>query len=301
MRRPLLWPLALLVLLLPLMAGCGMAGAGSKTVTIGSKNFTEQLILGEMYAQLLEANGIKVKRKLNLGSTAIAHEALRKGDIDLYPEYTGTGLLAILKMNTLSDPGEVYRVVADAYKDKWNLIWLDQAPMNNSQALAVSRQLADAKDLHTISHMTELAGQLTLVAVPDFQERRDALPGLKQIYGDFQFKDIQYVEPGNKYQVFLDRNADIVQAFGTDGQINGLNLVVLQDDKGLWPPYHVAPVVRNDTLKAQPKVTELLNGLSPLLTSDVMRNLNWQVDGPDHRQPADVARSFLQEHGLLKR
>ena len=143
--------------------------------------------------------------------------------------------------------------------------------MNNSQALAVTQQLADAKNLRTISDLARMADQLTLVAVPDFQERRDALPGLLEIYGPFEFKSVKYVEPANKYQTFLDERADVVQAFGTDGQVGGFNLVVLDDDKGLWPPYHVAPVVREETLKAHPKIADLLNQLSPLLTSQVMR------------------------------
>jgi osmoprotectant transport system substrate-binding protein len=203
-------------------------------------------------------------------------------------------------METMSDPGQVYRVVSEAYKKNWDLVWLDQAPMNNSQALAVTQQVADQKNLRTISRMAEIAGELTLVAVPDFKERRDALPGLQEVYGSFAFEGIKYVEPANKYDTFLQEKADVVQAFGTDGQIGGFNLVLLQDDKGLWPPYHVAPVVRDKTLKDHPKITELLNGLSPLLTSEVMQGLNWKVDGPEKMQPADVARAFLAEQGLIK-
>ena len=296
-----LWSLVAVIVALPFAAACGGGSGKGDAVAIGSKNFTEQLILGEMYAQLLEANDIKVTRKLNLGSTAIAQAALTKGNIDLYPEYTGTGLLAVLNMETMSDPDEVYRVVAQAYREKWNLIWLDQSPMNNAQALAVTRKFSDEHNLHTISQMVAMASQLTLVAVPDFRERSDALPGLQKVYGSFEFKDIKYVDPGLKYQVFRDEQADVVQAFGTDGQVGGFDLVVLDDDKGLWPPYHVAPVVRDDALKAHSKIKDLLNSLSPALTSEVMQGLNWKVDGPEKKEPADVARDFLQEQGLVKR
>jgi osmoprotectant transport system substrate-binding protein len=275
------------------------AGTGS-LVRVGSKNFTEQLILGEMYSQLLEANGYQVQRVLNLGGTAVAHEALRRGEIDLYPEYTGTGLLAILKKPVESNPARVYETVASEYKQQFNLIWLDQAPMNNSQALAVKRSLSQQRNLTTISRMAELASDLTLAAVPDFPEREDGLVGLKRVYGNFEFKEIKIFDPGIKYRAFLDGGADVVLAFGTDGQINAHDLVLLEDDKSLWPPYHVAPVVRQQTLDANSTLTDLLNGLSPLLTSEVMQNLNWQVDGPDKKDPADVARAFLREKGVVR-
>lgn len=280
------------------VAGATAPSAGG-TVKIGSKNFTEQLILGEMYAQLLEANGVKVDRKLNLGGTLVAHNALKAGDIDLYPEYTGTGLLAILNEKTMSDPDAVYQEVAKQYKQQFNLVWLDQAPMNNSQALAVKKQLSQQKNLTTISQMVAMASQLVLAAVPDFPDREDGLVGLKKVYGNFSFKDIKIFDPGIKYKAFLDGQADVVVAFGTDGQISGYDLVELKDDKGLWPPYHVAPVVRQDTLDKNPNL-KVLNKLAPLLTSDVMRDLNWKVDGPDKGDPAKVARDFLKSKGLVQ-
>lgn len=272
--------------------------ASGVTVKIGSKNFTEQLVLGEMYAQYLESLGVKVDRKLNLGGTIVAHDALKAGEIDLYPEYTGTGLLAILKENTMSDPQAVYNEVAKQYKQQFNLVWLDQAPMNNTQALAVKKDFSQQKNLTTISQMVAMASQLTLAAVPDFPDREDGLVGLKKVYGDFQFKEIKIFDPGIKYKAFLDGQADVVLAFGTDGQISGYNLVLLKDDKGLWPPYHVAPVVRQDTLTKVPQIQQL-NKIAPLLTDSVMQALNWKVDGPDKADPAKVAKDFLKSVGLV--
>jgi osmoprotectant transport system substrate-binding protein len=272
---------------------------GGAAVRIGSKNFTEQLIVGEMYAQILEANGIKVDRKLNLGGTIVAHNALKNGDIDLYPEYTGTALLAILNEKTMSDPTAVYQEVAKQYKQQFNLVWLDQSPMNDTQALAVTQQTSQQRSLTTISQMVAMASQLVLAAVPDFPDREDGLVGLKNVYGNFQFKDIKIFDPGIKYQALLNGQADVVVAFGTDGQINGYKLVVLQDDKGLWPPYHIAPVVRQDALDKNPNI-KVLNNLAPLLTSDVMQQLNWKVDGPDKADPATVARDFLKSKGLVQ-
>jgi osmoprotectant transport system substrate-binding protein len=281
----------------PTGATGGMGDGGS--VVIGSKNFTEQLILGEMYAQLLEAAGIEVERSLNLGGTIVAHEALVAGEIDLYPEYTGTGLLTILEMDTMSDPDEVFTAVSEAYAEQFDLVWLDQTPMNNTQALAVKRAFSEENDLTTISQMVEMASELRLAAVPDFPERPDGLLGLQEVYGDFEFEEIIILDPGLKYQALLNDDAEVVVAFGTDGQIAGYDLVVLEDDQGLWPPYHVAPVIRQDTLDAYPQIADILNELAPLLTSEVMADLNWQVDGDDAMEPEDVAREFLVENGLL--
>lgn len=287
-----------LLLLGPVLAACSPFG-DDEAITIGSKDFAEQLILGEIYALLLEDNDLEVERSLNLGGTAIAHEALVKGDIDLYPEYTGTGLLAILSMETMSDSEEVYRIVSEEYASQFDLVWLDQAPMNNTQALATSQEFSAEHNMTTISQMVEMADMIRLAAVPDFEEREDGLVGLREVYGDFELQEFLVFDPGIKYEAFLNGEADVVHAFGTDGQIGGYDLVVLEDDKGLWPPYHVAPVVRQDTLDENPEIADILNEVQALLTGEVMIAMNWAVEGPDQREPEDVARDFLIEHGLI--
>lgn len=268
------------------------------TVTVGSKNFTEQLILGEMYAQLLEDRGFNVERVLNLGGTEVAHQALLAGEIDVYPEYTGTGLLVILEMDTMSDPDEVFDIVSAAYQEQFDLVWLDQAPMNNSNALAVTREWSEENGVTTISELAEVSADLTLAAVPDFEEREDGLIGLQEVYG-IEFGEILVFDPGLKYQAFLDGDAEVVLAFGTDGQVAGYDLVILEDDLGLWPPYHVAPVVRQEKLDESDQIAAALNELAPLLTSEVMAALNWQVDGDEAMEPEDVAQAFLEENGLI--
>ena len=317
MRSPVWLPMALLGLVVLAVACAGTptppaptarpTAAGSPTsapapstapVKIGSKNFTEQLILGEMYALYLEAQGIKVQRSLNLGGTIVAHDALKAGSIDLYPEYTGTGLLAILKQPTMADPQAVYNEVAKQYKAQFNLVWMQQAPMNNTQALAVKKKLSQDKGITNISQMVAAAPQLILAAVPDFPEREDGLVGLKKVYGNFQFKEIKIFDPGIKYKAFLEDQADVVLAFGTDGQVSGYDLVILKDDKGLWPPYHVAPVVRQDALDKYPAIKQL-DRIAPLLTDSVMQALNWKVDGPEKLDPPKVARDFLKSVGLI--
>ena len=278
-------------------------------VRIGSKNFTEQLILGEMYALLLEQAGIPVETSLNLGGTLVAHEALVNGDLSLYPEYTGTALTEVLGIPIESVQATpvaggasidqvVYDTVSQGYADEFGLVWLDQVPFNNTQALAVKRSFAEERGISTISELAEIAGELTIVAPSDFVDRADGLQGLQNFYG-LEFGDVLGVEPGIRYQALEEDQAEVVLAFGTDGQVAGLDLVLLEDDRGLWPPYHVAPVVRQETLDAYPELAETLNAVAPLLTDEVMSALNWQVDGPDGLEPEEVAQAFLEENGLL--
>jgi osmoprotectant transport system substrate-binding protein len=268
-------------------------------IKIGSKDFTEQFILGEIYAQLLEANGFKVERKLNLGATQVAQAALLKGDIDLYPEYTGTGLTVVLGRDPLSDRKATYDAVVAGYKPL-NLTWLDTAPMNNTQAVAMKKDRAAALGIKTLSDLSKQAPNLTAAFIPEFMERPDGLPGLKKVYGGFEFKDIKLVAIGVKYKALVDGDVDVTLAFGTDGQIAGYDLMTPVDDKNLWPPYQVAPVVRNDTLTANPTLAPLLNSVAPKLNDATMQRLNWEVDGKK-REPADVAKEFLTQEGLIKK
>lgn len=270
----------------------------SAVIKVGSKDFTEAFILGEMYALVLEKAGFQVERKLNLGGTPVAQKGLETGEIDLYPEYTGTGLLTVLKLPSNSDQQQVFEAVSKGYQEKFNLVWLDPAPMNNTQALAMTEAGSQKFGVKTFSDMVAKASELTMVGPPEFQEREDGLPGIKKKYGDFQLKAYKAVDPGLRYKSLVDGEADVAVAFGTDGQISAFNLVVLEDDQNLFPPYQVAPVVRQQTLDANPKVAEALNALAPKLTDDTMRRLNYEVDG-NKREPADVAKEFLTKEGLL--
>lgn len=282
---------------LVLSAGCG-SHRTRRGVNVGSKNFTEELILGEMYATLLEHGGLDVDRRLNLGGTQIAMASLRRGDIDLYPEYTGTALLTELKAQPLHDRDAVYRLVQREYERRYDLRWLDPAPMNDTQALATTAAIAQRRGLRTLSDCARLAPQLRLGAVPEFTDRPDGLPGLQRFYGGFHFASVRLIDIGLKYRALLDGDVDVVVAFGTDGQIDADHLVVLQDDRHFFPPYQVAPVVRADTLARLPQIATILNPLAPLLTDATMRHLNWRVDG-QHEEPIDVAQSFLVEARLL--
>jgi osmoprotectant transport system substrate-binding protein len=278
------------------LAGCG--GGPAAQVSVGAKNFTEELILGEIYARVLEANGLTVARKLNLGGTDIAMEALRRGEIDLYPEYTGTALLTQLKLPVPANGTSIYSVVKAAYQKNYGLTWLDPAPANNTQALATTAAIADKYKLRTLDSLAAAAPQLRLGAIPEFLKRSDGLPGLQRVYGGFKFKETRLIDIGLKYKALLIGDVDVVVAFGTDGEILGERLMVFSDDKHFWPAYNVAPVVRDAVLHTFPAIAVHLNKIAPLLTDTQMRSLNNEVAGERKREASDVARDFVTEHGL---
>jgi len=269
-----------------------------RSVSIGAKNFTEELVLGELYAQTLEARGFRVTRKFDLGGTQVAMEALRRGDIDLYPEYTGTALLSVLHRPPIRDAAALYRTVKHAYKEQYALTWLAPAPFNDTQALATTRAVSQRYGVRTLSQTAKVAPQLRLGAIPEFTTRPDGLPGLQKAYGGFRFKDIKLFDIGLKYTALESGQVDVVVAFGTDGQIAYDRLALLVDDEHFWPSYQVSPVVRDKTLAALPALARHLNALAPLLTDVVMRRLNAQVDR-EKMDPADAARAFLREHRLV--
>jgi osmoprotectant transport system substrate-binding protein len=299
-----LYRLLCLPLLALLTAGILIACANSgstpqASIKVGSKDFTEQFIIGEMYALTLEQAGFTIERKLDLGGAPVAQAALENGEIDLYPEYTGTGLLTILKESVPSDPQDVFKVVSEGYKQKYNLTWLDPAPMNNTQALAMTEAGSKQFGITTISQMAAKASQLTLIGPSEFEVREDGLPGIKAKYGNFDLKEYKSVLDGLRYKGLMEGEADVAVAFGTDGEIGAFKLVVLEDDKQLFPPYQVAPVVRQETLDANPNLATALNALAPKITTEAMQLLNYEVSGKQ-REPAEVAREFLTQQGIIK-
>lgn len=292
--------LILLGLIAPLFfaTACTAEDEPKPTLTVASKDFTEQFIVGEMYALLLENAGYPVVRALNLGPTPQVHEALLQGEISLYPEYTGTGLSTVLRAPLQTDPTAVYETVATQYRQNFNLAWLDPAPMNNTQALAMTNARAQELGLRTISDMAAQANTLTMAGPPEFPTREDGLLGLQRVYGAFTLHQYQPIDPALRYNALSNGDVDIVVAFGTDGQIRQFDLVLLTDDKNLWPPYQIAPVVQADLLAAEPAIATTLNALAPLLTDETMQRLNNEVSGQG-RAPDDVARAFLIEQNLI--
>jgi len=281
------------------LAGLASPALAQQPVKVGSKNFTEQYVLAEIYAAALENVGIKVVRKINLGGTLIAHQALTTGEIDLYPEYTGTALISVVKGKVQSDPDVVYKEVKDFYETNFKVTWLKPDAINNGYALLVRPETAAAHNLKTLSDLGKVASTLVLGAGPEFSERADGLPGLKATYGAV-FKEFkQFAKLGLRYDALAAKQIEVANGFATDWQIADGKLVALDDDKQLFPPYYVAPVIRQDTLAANPKIAATLDALSPLLDNDTMRKLNARVE-KDREEPKDVAKAFLKEKGVIK-
>jgi glycine betaine/choline ABC-type transport system substrate-binding protein len=279
------------------------------TVTVGSKDFTESVVLGEIVAHLLEGNGYQVKRELNLGGSVVVHEALVAGEVDVYVEYTGTGLLAILGMelpstdNTATpestggvDP--VYEIVAREYAEQFGLDWLQPWGFNNTYALAMRGDHAAELGVTTISDLTEIAGDLTFGATQEFLVRQDGLPGLEAAYDGLDFGDSLGLDPGLMYAALTDGQVDVISAFATDGRVAAFDLTLLEDDLGFFPPYFAAPVVRQDLLGESPEVADILNQLAGQIDDATMAGLNLEVD-EGGREATDVAHDFLVNEGLI--
>lgn len=277
------------------LAGCH---GGGDSVRVGSKNFPEALFLGELYAQLLEKHGLKVTRKLDLGSTQIAMGAMQRGEIDLYPEYTGTALLVVLKAPVMYDPRAVYAKVKREFEQRYHMTWLDPSPFNDTQALASTQATADRYHVRTLSQLSRIASQLRLAVTPEFLNRPDGLRRLQETYGGFRFKQTIQVDIGLRYQALLDKRADVTVAFSTDGEIEEYKLIVFDDDRHAFPPYQAAPVVRDAALSRWPAIAPALNRAAPLLDDATMRGINLAIVGPQKREPADVAREFIAQHRL---
>ncbi|GAC1434147.1 MAG: glycine betaine ABC transporter substrate-binding protein [Chloroflexota bacterium] len=278
--------------------GAATTEAAGKVVNIGAKDFSEPQIIARMYSLLLNQAGIPTQEHFGL-STAVAQPALIKGDLDVFPEYTGTGLEVVLKGTAPHTSSAYYKADVAGYK-KWHLTWLAAAPMNDTQGLAVTQAVAHKYGLKTISDMVKHASQLRFIVNSEFLNRPDGLPGLKKAYGTFSFKSNKIVaSPGLRYAALRSGLGDVVVAFTTDGAIAGDKLVVLVDDKGYAPPDNLAPVVRDVTLKAYPRLASILNGLAPKLTSTAVATMNYQVD-VQHMDLGAVAKTFLKKQGLLK-
>ena len=281
------------------MATVAFKPAAAEAIKVGSKNFTEQYILAEMYAALLEDAGFEVERKINLGGTLIAHQALTTGEIDLYPEYTGTALSAVVKGTMSTDAQKVYDEVKAFYAKEFSLTWLKPTGINNGYVIVVRNETAEAEGLKTLSDLAKVSKTLVFGGGAEFPDRADGLPGLKRVY-DAEFKEFkQFAKLGLRYDALSQKDIDVVNGAATDWQIGAQGLTALEDDKGLFPPYYVAPVVRQQALDANPKMAEILESLGSHLDNATMQVLNAKVE-TEHEEAKDVAEAFLKEKGLLK-
>jgi len=303
LRARYLFLLSLISLLI--LAGCGGGTTSSSsssgnsnaniTITVGSKDDTEAQLLGQMYALLLEKDGYHVIEKLKLGGNAITFSSLNSGAIDLYPEFTATGL-AKLGLQTTHNVQKDYQTVKDNYEKQYKITWLDLAPLNDTYGFCTSKANSDKYHVTKISDLKPIASQLTLSTPPDGQTDPSVLPAVKPTYG-FSFKQVSVLDEAITYEAVLQGKAAFNICYTTSALITKNNFVLLQDDKNLFPIYQPSPIVRDATLKKAPGIATTLNKLAPLLTSSVSSQLQLQVlNGKTVRQ---VAKQFLTDQHLL--
>ncbi|WP_256760953.1 glycine betaine ABC transporter substrate-binding protein [Cohnella sp. WQ 127256] len=288
------------------LTACGSdkGGKSDLSITVGSKDNTENHLIGEMYALIFEDMGIKVKRQLSLGGTAPTFEALKKGDLDIYPEYTGTGLGVMMEQKEPEkDSAKALEKVREGFK-KWDMEWLDPASENATYGFAMKKETAEKYGIKTYTDLAKHSKELVLSYPQEFDVREDGIPGLQKIYADqggFVFKKQFQIDYSLRYKPLENNESDVTVSVGTDGQIAGMGLQLLQDDIGFFPVYNVAPLIRKAKLDAEPKIKEKLNALAPLLTDAAVQTMNWKVDGPDKAEIEDVAKQFLIDNKLISK
>lgn len=281
---------AFLSSLLVLAAGC--TGQSSR-ITVGSKNFTEQLILGEMLAQYLErSTGLPIDRRFYLAGTYICHQALLAGRIDMYVEYTGTALAAVLKEQPFAGHEKVYEDVKREYRRRFDLDVMAPLGFNNSFAIVMRGPDARKLGVKTLSAVAQYSSQLRMGVGYEFMERRDGYQGLVKTYGLKFAEPPRVMDLGLLYRALGNRQVDLVAGSNTDGLIAALDLVVLEDDRNYFPPYDAVPIVRRETLDKHSEVRTALERLGGRLSAEEMRRLNYAVDG-EKQDASRVVSDFL--------
>ena len=268
------------------------------TITIGSMDFTEQEILSYMIAELIEENtDIEVKQELSLGSSNIVMGAVSTNDIDMYIDYTGTIYGSVLKHEPNSNVQEVYDISKKELKEQYDLNILDDLNFNNTYTLAVKKETSDKYGLKTISDLCEVSDELVFSPTLVFMERNDCYIGLKEIY-PINFKEVIPIDGSPRYIALMDGKSDVIDAYSTDGLLEKFGLVVLEDDKNFFLPYHAIPVVNNRIIEEYSEIIPLLENLSECLNDEKMRELNYKVD-EERLKAEDVAHEFLVENDLI--
>lgn len=290
---------------LPLFALLGAlvlaSGAAAAQLTVGSKTFAESRLLAEMMAQLIEARTTHtVDRRLGLGGTKICHEALLSGEIDLYAEYTGTGwAIQLARKEQVRDPTRTFLLVSRAYRKKWDLEWLMPFGFNNTYAMAMQESTAERLGATRVSQLGPHLAALKVGVSHEFLNRQDGFQGLAEAY-DFEIPaGLRGMEHGLAYEGLRSGTVDLVDAYSTDGKLLRYKVRILEDDRGFFPPYHAAPVLRGETAREHPEVREVLETLGFRLSDDRMRRLNYKVE-VEGGGFAAVAREFLTQEKLLE-
>lgn len=269
-----------------------------KEITIGSKDFTEQEVLGNILSELIERKtDISVNRKFALGGEQVVFSALKNGDIDMYASYSGTAYGDILKYPPIPDMKKVYNTVKKDYKDKFNIEVLKQMNFNNTYTLAVTKETAQKYNLKTISDLAKVADKLTTTTTLEFLNREDGMIGLSKKY-NLNFKDNVGIDGSPRYAALMNNESDVVDAFSTDGLLKKYDLTVLKDDKEFFPPYYAIPIMRSEVLEKYPEIKPLVEEVGDLINDNAMSELNYEVDELK-KDPKDVAVEFLQKNKLI--
>ncbi len=276
-------------------------------VVVGSKEFTEQIILGQITLMILEENGIPVRDETNLGGTLVLREAQELGEVDICWEYTGTALITHLGYaEAITDPEECYQVVKEEDYERFNLVWLDYAPLNNTYTIMMREDDARERGIETLSDLAEAInegveapepGSWQFAADHEYSIRDDGYPGLTEHYG-FHFDGVQIMDLGITYAALRDGNVALAMGFATDGRIDAFGLINLVDDKYYHPVYNAAPVVREEIMEQYPEIEEILAPVAEKLDDETMSGMNAMVDIEGY-EPDEVAEMWLQEEGLI--
>lgn len=288
----------LLVLVLMFISAVPNGAATEKVIRIGSKDYTEQIIVGNLVKKIVEdRSDIKVEHVEALSGTKVCFDSLNSGEIDMYVEYTGTAFGNLLNHPPSSDVDLVYDTVKEEFKEQYDIEVFPPMNFNNTYTLAIKPELSQKYNIKSISDLAKYADQLTICCNIEFANREDALLGLKRKY-NFDFRKTLTIDGSPRYTSLINNNADVVDAFATDGLIRKFDLVVLEDDKKFFAPYFAVPIVRAEIAEKYPELKIILDELGQVLTDDVMTELNYQVDELQ-KQPDVVAHEFLVDNGLI--
>lgn len=283
----------IVILLVLLITACSSApSAENNLIRIGSKSFAESNIVAELYALALEENGFEVERTFNIAGSLI-HTSMINDEIDLYPEYTGTGLLVHLKRDLITDPQEVYDVVKQGYLDEFDIVWLEMSTANDGQGIVLRSDIAQQFGIVTLSDLQEHAHEIRFASQGEFDVRQDALPALEEVYGPFNWKSSTIYSNALKYDILDANEADAAPAYTTEGPLISPDYTVMVDDKQVWPPYHLTPIIHSEVLDRHPEIESILNNISAQLDTNKVIELNAKVD-VENQEYTDVAKEFYE-------
>ena len=290
----------IVIMLIGVMVAPKIINASQKKVVVASKNYTEQLILGNILSELIqEKTDLKVEEKFNLGGSQVTFNAIKSGAVDLYPEYLGTGYVSILDIKEPnSNKEEVYNIVKERFDEDYNIEVLNPLGFNNTYAMAVTKETAEKYNLKTVSDLSKVSKDLVIGPTIEFPNRDDGLIGLEKTY-NMNFRDVKAIDGSLRYTALVNNETQVIDAFTTDGLIEKFDLTILEDDKNFFPPYDAVTVIRKETLEEYPELREVIGLLDGVITEEKMRKLNYEVD-INRKDVKEVAIEFLKSEGFLQ-